>query len=295
MAVFNPCVSLLPKVRVGPTREVELMTFLLHTGKEYQEQIERIRSVEDKDDRRALKKELPAIIPAGVFRRYDGSDHLFALSGCLSVDLDHIQDVETAKMELGAFPGLVYCGLSVSGKGLFLIIRLARPELYLDQQRAVWEDLRRLGYEPDVQTCNLNRSRFVSYDPDPVVRFNPEPYEGILEEKKVEVCKAKEEPTRRTNKEWLSEAEKVERCIEQITSHGIDITADRRDWLRVAFALSGIFGETGREYFHEVSRFYPKYTRKESDRVYSDCLRRNNGRVGLGSFFSLCGDYGIRW
>ena len=269
------------------------MDFILIYGKKYKKFIDDIRRTQDSKERRNKKvRFLPVITPAGVFNR-DCGDHLVSYSGCICVDLDHLTSIEEVKDELISFPGLMYCGLSVSGNGLFMLIKVARPEKYFDHQRAIWSDLGALGIEPDPMTSGINRTRFVSYDPNPVVWFNPLPYE---KEECGEMESFERKPPMRPNTEnGLSDADKVERCIEQIVSRKLDITANREDWVRIGFALAEQFGNSGREYFHQISRFYPRYNYRESDAKYSDCLKRHNGKVTIGTFFKKCSAWGIRW
>lgn len=82
-------------------------------------------------------------------------------------------------------------------------------------------------------------------------------------------------------------------CVEQIEKLQSDITKDYADWLKIAFALSSL-GEKGREFFHRISRFYSKYNRKECDDQYNHALKRNNGKVKLGTFFYICKENNIK-
>jgi ferredoxin-like protein FixX len=276
----------------------DIMDFLLHYGKRYKKSIDDIRKTDDEEERRKKKKKLlPAITPAGVFNR-DNGDHLVSYSGCLCVDLDHLTNLEEAKDELSSFPGLMYCGLSVSGKGLFLLIKLAKPDKYLDHQRAIWRDLRVLGFEPDLVTSAINRTRFVSYDPYPVVWFNPIPYEKE-ETGKTESFETKSFERKDTKRQYagngFSDADKVERCINQIVSRQLDITANRDDWINIGLALADRFGNSGRVYFHQVSRFYPKYNFRESDNKYNELLMHHKGKITIATFFKICSNWGMRW
>lgn len=90
----------------------------------------------------------------------------------------------------------------------------------------------------------------------------------------------------------LSDAQHVELVISRIGA--TDITSDYDTWWKdCGMAFANTFGESGRRYFHEVSRNYNDYDSKECDNMYDYCLRNNKGQIGLGSFFKLASDHGI--
>ena len=87
--------------------------------------------------------------------------------------------------------------------------------------------------------------------------------------------------------------EDVETVIGRIEARHLDITADYKDWITIGLALADGFGESGRSYFHNVSRFYPKYKAKEADKVYSQCVKSHKGQVTIRTFFQKAKDAGV--
>jgi len=85
----------------------------------------------------------------------------------------------------------------------------------------------------------------------------------------------------------------IELVTQRIEEAGIDLTADYGDWLRIGFALADAIGESGRSYFHRLSRFYPSYNQQECDRQYDNCLRSTGHGVTIRTFFQLAKDHGI--
>ena len=67
----------------------------------------------------------------------------------------------------------------------------------------------------------------------------------------------------------------------------VDITGDYHQWMRIGFALASAFGESGRGFYHRVSRFYSGYSNVECNRQYDRCLRARGSGVGLGTFIYL--------
>ena len=75
----------------------------------------------------------------------------------------------------------------------------------------------------------------------------------------------------------------IERLITALEDKHVDITSSYENWIKVGFALCTTFGEQGREYYHRIGKMYPRYTREETDRTYTQLLSKNNGRTKLGS------------
>ena len=279
-SVFHSCYD-----RV-PSREMCIEEFVTDFGSSKKNWVSRIRDCRDEEQQKKMKLKLPCITPAGVFtiRR---ADCLREPSGYMSIDLDNLEGkTSTTKELLKGFSGLAYCGLSVRGNGLFMIIKIAHPEKYAEHLEAVFDDLKKLGLSPDPACKDISRLRFVSYDPDPICDFNVKPYEKLI----VTNSQLNIENSHH-NKGAI--AERVERCLEQIDKRHLDITMDYKVWLTLAYALSNEFGEGGREYFHRVSRYYNGYNPREADRTFTACLK--GSATSIGTFFWHCKRNGIRW
>jgi hypothetical protein len=85
----------------------------------------------------------------------------------------------------------------------------------------------------------------------------------------------------------------MEQIIYQIESQQIDITTAYSDWRNIGFAFADEFGETGRDYFHRISRFYPDYSATECNRQFDNCLNAKGQGISLKTFFHLAKQSGI--
>lgn len=85
----------------------------------------------------------------------------------------------------------------------------------------------------------------------------------------------------------------VEEIISRIEARQIDITSAYNDWRDIGFALSTEFGESGRAYFHRISRYYPNYSVSECDVQYDKCMKSTGSGVTLKTFFRLAKSAGI--
>ena len=290
MDIFQTHISVYNGVTDNTGTRMPLGTFLF--CKEYKDDILRLRAVFDKEKRNALKRSLPQATISGVFSPTRAKNNLSQHSGLICVDIDakdnpDILDWETLKQDLSVLPQIAYCALSVSGKGLFLVIPLRYPEKHLQQFRQLQIDFRKMGIMIDSACCDITRLRCLSYDEHPIINENATLYEGVY----VEKPKHKSFPTcfiyegENTSAEVAVYCRKIQQC-------GIDITASYDDWLKVGCALATL-GESGRSLFHICSRQNAKYNAAKTDKMFTDLLRRNYQQVNIGTFFWMCKQYGI--
>ena len=290
MDIFQTHISVYNGVTDNTGTIMPLGTFLF--SKEYKDDILRLRTVFDKDERNALKRGLPQATISGVFSPTRAKNNLSQHSGLICVDIDakdnpDILDWETLKQDLSVLPQIAYCALSVSGKGLFLVIPLRYPEKHLQQFRQLQIDFRKMGIMIDSACSDITRLRCLSYDEHPIINENATLYEGVY----VEKPKHKSFPTCFIYEGENTSAE-VAVCCRKIQQCGIDITASYDDWLKVGCALATL-GESGRSLFHICSRQNAKYNIAKTDKMFTDLLRRNYQRVNIGTFFWMCKQYGI--
>lgn len=88
-------------------------------------------------------------------------------------------------------------------------------------------------------------------------------------------------------------AEQFEQLLQALETARIDLTDNYTDWFRFGTAIAACFGEAGRNYFHRLSAFSPKYDPRTCDAKYDDCLRNPNPSVGLATIFYRAKQAGI--
>lgn len=81
--------------------------------------------------------------------------------------------------------------------------------------------------------------------------------------------------------------------LSRLESTQTDITASYSDWRDLGFALADEFGESGRDYFHRISRFYPGFSVSDCNKQYDACLKSNGHGITLKTFFHLAKQAGI--
>ncbi len=85
----------------------------------------------------------------------------------------------------------------------------------------------------------------------------------------------------------------IETIISRLEAAQTDITANYSDWLEIGFALADEMGESGREYYHRISRFHPGYSPTDCNKQYDNCLKAKGHGVTLKTFFHLAKQSGI--
>ncbi len=147
----------------------------------YADQIQALRTLDDKAARDGIKASLPAIAVSGIFHPSRKEEHLVKHSGliCIYIDLkgnEHILNFTALKEQLFHIENVAYAGLSASGKGFFLIIPIAYPKRHKEQFAAIHRDFSGLGLAIDTAPKNVASLRGYSWDADALFRHQARPY-----------------------------------------------------------------------------------------------------------------------
>ena len=86
----------------------------------------------------------------------------------------------------------------------------------------------------------------------------------------------------------------IEQLVTAVESASADIAPDYASWRDLGFALADALGESGRSYFHRLSRFYTGYDEREADKQYSACLRSHGSGITINTLFHLAKQNGIK-
>lgn len=280
--IFTRRVSVFAKAT--DTKPIATATLLQAvTSQKVIRKVEEYRNSGDK----SLKLSIPCFIPSGTFsERKD--EALIEHSGVICIDVDakdntHVSNFQDLKKLISQIPYVAYCGLSVGGKGYFILIPIKYPDKHREQFKACCEDFERCGIVVDHSCVNVSRLRFMSYDPDAYFNENATIYTRIYQERKA---------VPKYNKVYGSNTgSDVERLISEIQSRGIDITGGYQQWLEIGAAIASEFGESGRSYFHAVSQYSTKYDQKATDRKYTDAMKMRN--FNISTLFYYAKQHGI--
>jgi hypothetical protein len=227
----------------------------------------------------AGKKGLPFILPAGVFVGGRKIENFVKSSGLLYVDIDAKSQTKLG-MDMvrrylttpGNCPWLMALQASCGGKGLSCFLKIPKIKSR-EAYRAYYKEVERMflqvGIVADKSCVNINRIRFMSYDPDTYINYQ------------AETLRLKIEKVRKPMREPIEVDDNLKQAIliavKSIERDKQDITADYNTWLYMAGLLHKVFGENqGRQLFHRISRFYPGYDASEADQKYNYCREFKN-------------------
>ena len=85
----------------------------------------------------------------------------------------------------------------------------------------------------------------------------------------------------------------IEQLVTAVESASSDIAPDYASWRDLGFALADALGESGRSYFHRLSRFYPGYDEREADKQFTACLKSKGSGITINTLFHLAKQSGI--
>lgn len=276
----------------GVTDRIGTVTYLRNFlySVRHRDDVIALRSEKDPERRKALKLSLPAVTVSGLFYPKRKTECIKSHSGFICVDIDGKDNpgVSIRKMRevLCSRNDVAYASLSVGGNGMFAVIPLSMPRNHGQQFDALKKEFSEMyGITLDPSCRDVTRLRVVSYDCAPYVNEQASRYDGIDTGVRPLVA-----PSMSGSEGDLI---KVQRCVNLIEEHGIDITGSYEDWFNVGASLASL-GERGRYFFHVVSRNYPGYKYAESERKFTELLKSTRS-IGLGTFFYLCSQYGITY
>ena len=86
----------------------------------------------------------------------------------------------------------------------------------------------------------------------------------------------------------------IESFITAIEQAGIDITGNYATWRDIGFALSDEYGESGRDYFHRISKNYAGYNSKDCDEQFDKCLNAKGHGITIATFYHHAHQAGVK-
>ena len=243
---------------------------------DYKTEIEKIRACTDPEKIKELKKKMPAVTISGTFK-IRNAYNLIKHSSRICIDIDgkentHIDNWEEVRDTLGTWKEVEFASLSVSGKGLFVVVLIAHPEKHVSQYKALEAAFKKYGITIDRMCKDLPRLRFLTYDADAILNDYVIPYRVVNRE------------ANRVKKVYNNSSDELSRAVNEIISKGVDITGSYSNWYEIGCALVNEYGERGRDMFHGLSQNYADYKYSECDKQFDKCLRNPKGYTAATIF-----------
>ncbi len=247
--------------------------------------ISKIRAAKAKPVVDKLKKQLPAVTPSVLIDGMRDGKNIVSHSNLMCIDLDHVKDINMSREGLKNDPYTLALFISPSGEGLKLICKIdgAKHSEYFTSIRHYLNDKYKLRV--DEKCSDKVRLMYLSHDPD--FFLNPEAQLFPL-------STLKQKPPSQ-DKYTSNTATKLISAIDEIETRQVDITSNHGDWVRIGFVCADLLGDSGREHFHRISQFYPKYSKTETDKQFDYCKKHNGSGVSIGTFFHIAKQHGLKF
>lgn len=303
--------------------QVNLWYWLLK-DKTHRAKIDAIRNATNSEEQKRLKSQLPAVTVSGTFSRRK-ADCLETPTNLICIDIDGkdnptVSNISDLKAKIREMPSVIYCGLSASGSGLMAIIRYqdhTKHKLYFE---ALKQDFADKGIVIDPHCGDICRLRFYSYDRAAYINPYATIYDKVLEVKKpvrqpfnldarsnvIVVLPPQKKMTNeeiaeellkgtdfsRVSNPPLTPTQNVQRLLSIVIEEKVDITEVYRDWFTICCIIVQIYGEAGRDLFHQVSEFYPNYIPDATDIQYTEVVNKTYLKK-YSELTEICAKYGI--
>ena len=328
--IFDKHVTVFPSLAPpkDTTPSVRTLGEFLNGGTHYVEQISRARQLRssaaamyDAGDvegcNKALKQydeikmQLPCMIPQGVCptAHNDGFTSYTDVL-CLDIDIEkpgkqpngnELFDLNELKHFFASLDCVAYCGLSLGGLGLFVLIPIADHERHADYWRA-WEMIcKKVGITVDPATKNIARKRIMSLDTSAYYNeaakvFDKLPGGEVQHPQQRQQAQRPryDAPQCDVVLEGATDEERMKAAAHDAIARHIDMTADYNDWVRLGASIANTLGESGRSLFHDLSSLNAGYDYHEADGKFTSLLQGDAPRsCGFGTFFRMCKDNNV--
>ena len=258
-------ISLYKNIHDSQDKDIEIDNFLegVRSGR-WQDIALEVRNAPNKEIKELKKKTAPLVTISGSFSaRKD--DALRKHSNYIAIDIDNLEDAAATKDRIGNDPYLYAAFISISGKGLCLIIKIDGTR-HLDAFNGIAAYLyNEYQLIVDQSGKNVSRARFISYDPFIIQNSKSATFKKYLPKKK-EYKQAK----------VVVIKSDFDAIIDQMDKKGLNLCEDYSEWIRICYALVSEFQEQGREYFHTLSSHSSKYNSLDCDAQFDACLKNHS-------------------
>jgi predicted P-loop ATPase len=226
------------------------------------------------------QKELTTCVTASGSFKQRAANKLLEHSGfiCLDIDAkDQIAQVDIERIKNDSYVYAVHRSLSGNGYAVFIQIDGARhldAFLSLEQYFMV-----QFSIVLDKSCKDTSRLRFVSYDPDIYINKKAKQFKTYLKKKD----KPKPKPV----------VIKTDFDEMVIKASPMNLFDNYEDYIRLAFALTQEFNESGRNYFHSLCQASPKYSHRQAEKDFNIALQRSGTGVSIASIYYIFKQAGI--
>ena len=89
------------------------------------------------------------------------------------------------------------------------------------------------------------------------------------------------------------ELAKAQATANELLRLGANIADSYDDYLHLGMALANGLGEKGRDIYHQLCAQSSKYREGDCEKKWLECLRKNDGRITIASFYKMAQEAGV--
>lgn len=235
-----------------------------------------------------------------------GADTFDTLSKILCIDIDApkpgepdngngwVTDWGKVKKDMGALPWVSYAGLSIGGRGVFMLIPIARDDaMSYAEYYTAWALLlqKHFNLATDPACKNRNRLRYMTHDATPYIN-----HAALVWDKVLKVAQDWRQGPQFDKPCELDEEQQqtVRDAVAYCVKNGVNMAETYDDWLRLAAFFAHCWDDAeGNALFHDLAALSSKYRTGENDRKLSNLRKQHPNPVKFGSFVKMCKDNGV--
>ena len=251
-----------------------------------QDTILKIRNTESKEERTKLKASLPSVVFGGVFKNKVQKANLVEKTGLIGLDIDglDISELNTIRKTLENDAYSIVVNVSAGGKGFCVVMKYKLTNDFTQTFAAIEKYyLEEYGIILDAACKNINRLRFISYDPDVYYSTKSRTWTQVFKEENV-----------KKHDRIIFVKSDFDEVVKEIQTKGIDLSDDDYSKYRaLGFAISDAFQESGRDYFHIICQAGTKYKQSATDKHYTNFCKAKGHGITLATFYHFCKEKGI--
>ena len=295
--VYHPTSFLDAKVSVfknvksiTPLKTITFREWIFCQDKDLIEKVEKIRAEKCSEKRNLLKKQIKCITGSGVITNTRSEANLKEHNSYIFIDIDYKQNLhlkdEFYKLKEKVFEKIdtvCYAGLSVSGEGYYLIIKIEKPERHKEYFEFIKEWIK---YGEDInidESCkDVARLRLFSVDDNPYINEKA----TVLRESFLREVKKPSTKVQHSNTD-------IDKLVKKIEASGVSIAPEYDQYKKLAIVFANELGENGRDYFHRVCLLDSKYNSKDCNKIFDDMLKRNYTDCTLGTLIYYMKHYNV--
>lgn len=253
---------------------------VLTMGEVWKDNIIRLREMTDKEEQKRCKLRFPSWIAGGTFpykQLFD--DNIISYTNLMVMDIDEHDnpdvDLDVIKQYLFYLECTLLVSKSIRGNGLYVVVAID-DGAYTKEYYSAFADLieRQFDVKVDRACKNVARKRFISYDPDILIKDDEAEIVPLKAQFETEKAESVGKETSHPNDifGWSDEftCGAIALLIEK---YGYRANTEP-EWFMDGLRLA-TFGEWGRHLFIELSRRSDKFkSEKEASRKFDACKRQ---------------------